>query len=58
LIDYDLRHDGEASNHKKEEEKKDKKFLENNDQHSHQEADLSPDSYQKAELYEAEYHYD
>jgi hypothetical protein len=53
LINYDLGHDGEASNHKEEEEEKDKKFLHNNDQHSHQEADLSPDSYQKAELDEA-----
>jgi hypothetical protein len=53
---YDIGHDSEASNHKKEEEEKDKKLFENNDQHSHQEANLSPDSYQKAELDEAEYH--
>ena len=56
FLDYDLGHDGETSDHKKEIEEKDKKLLENNDQHSYQETDLSPDSYQKAEFDEAEDH--
>ena len=51
-------HDGEACNDKKEEEEKDKELFENNDQHPHQKADFGPDSNQKAELDEAEYHYD
>ena len=56
FIDNDLGHDGETSDNKKEIEEKDKKLLENNDQHSYQETDLSPDSYQKAEFDEAEDH--
>jgi hypothetical protein len=58
FFDNNLGHDSEASNHKKEIEEKDKKFFENNDQHSNQEADFSPDSYQKAEFYEAKYDYE
>jgi hypothetical protein len=53
-----LGHDGEASYHEKEIKEKDKKLFENNDQHSHQETDFSPDSDQKAELDETEYHND
>jgi hypothetical protein len=45
---YDKGHQSEGSNHKKEEEEKDTKLFENIEQHSHQEANLSPDSYQKA----------
>jgi hypothetical protein len=51
-----LGHDGETSNHKEEEKEKDKELFENNDQHSYQEADFSPDSYQKTKLDEAEDH--
>ena len=56
FLDYDLCHDGEASNHEKEEKKKNKKLFENDDQHSYQEADFSPDSNQKTELDEAKHH--
>ena len=56
FIDDDGGHDGETSNHKQEIEEKDKELFKNNDQHSYQEADISPDSYQKAELDEAEDH--
>jgi hypothetical protein len=58
FLDNDLGHDGEASNHKEEIEEKDKKLFENNDQHSYQEADFSPDSYQKTELDKTENHND
>jgi hypothetical protein len=58
FLDNDLGHDCEASNHKEEVEEKDKKLFENNDQHSYQEADFSPDSYQKAELDKTENHND
>ena len=56
FLDYDLGHDCETSNHEKEEKEKDKELLEYNDQHSYQEADFSPDSYQKTKLDEAEDH--
>jgi hypothetical protein len=35
FLDNDLGHDGETSNHKKEEKEKDKELLENYDQHSY-----------------------
>jgi hypothetical protein len=54
FFDNDLGHDGKTSNHKKEIKKKDQEFFENNDQHSYQEADFCPDSYQKTELDETE----
>jgi hypothetical protein len=50
FLDNDLGHHGEAPYHEKEIEEKDKELFEYNYQHSYQEADLSPDSYQKAEL--------
>ena len=58
FLDNDLGHDGEASDHEKEIEEEDKELFENNYQHSHQEADFRPDSYQKAKLDETEYHND
>jgi len=53
-----MRHDGQASDDEEEVEEEDEELLEDNDQHSHQEADLGPDSNQEAELDEAEDHND
>ena len=56
LLDNYLGHNGETCNHNEEEKEKDKELFENNDQHSYQEADFCPDSYQKTELDETEDH--
>ena len=52
----DKGHHSKSSDHKKEVEEKNKNLLYNIDQHSHQETNFRPDSYQKAEFYETEYH--
>ena len=58
FLDNDLGHYGEKCNHKQEVKEKDKELIENIDQHSYQEADFSPDSYQKTELDKTENHND
>jgi hypothetical protein len=58
VLDDDMRHDGQASDDEEEVEEEDKELLEDNEKHSHQEADLGPDPDQETELDEAEDHYE